>query len=277
MTHAYAVTNVLSGLAAAAFTPGTGASDATRSYLNDVRMDRQYTFGAATSNRLDIDLGSSKALVAIALLNSNLGSLSGTPAVTITATDNSDYTTAATTAKQSSPLTKVAPNAKDHLLQFPSVTKRYWRLQFAWDGSSQTLKIGDVFAAAALTSLPRAAVYGGSGDIEDILTVQSSMIYGETRAAFYGGPVREFRRRFADQSASDLAALRLMWGATLGPVTPVLWAETVGSVQTEASAAEEVCVYGRLSVPSFDSQQDDYGIHQPGEFSIRSLGREVGA
>lgn len=278
MTHGYAVTNKFAELGAGFYDFPTPALLATSAYGRDARMDKLMAVGSTSEDGgIMIDCGAATALVGIALLNHNIVTTGGgAPSIFVLADTVNTFATQVT-AKDYTPLNAVAPNNKDHIFLFPSVTKRYWRIAiYGMATEPFNLTVGEVFGISALTSLPRAAVYGAT-DREDLITVESQMLYGETRAAFYGGPVRELRRRFSDQSASDLAALRAMWGASKGPVTPLLWAENVNSTASAATAAEQMCVYGRLSVPSFESSQDDYGIYQPGEFAIRSLGREVGA
>jgi len=274
MAYAYATTNLLAGLAAASFTPTGGPSDATRSYLNDSRMDKRYAFNATASTvTMAFDLGSAQTVAGVAVLNSNIASAVAGLFVLQGATDAA-FTAGLTTAYSRGSVNVVAPRNKDHVIQIVAVSKRYWRVVFQWTGTF-TLSVGEFFLYGAPTVLTRGSVYG-SGESEEYFDVANEMMYGDSRAYLLGGPRRSKHLRFSDFSATDKAEHRALWGATRGRVTPLLWIEKYDAFTDSSDEAQE-CIFGRLWNPSWQWTQDDYGVYQPSELEIRSLGREVGA
>jgi hypothetical protein len=282
MSFAYATTNALSSRVAGDFTPGSGPSDATRAYLNDGRMDRQYVFtAAASSNTLVIDMGSATTLRGIAILNHNLVDSVAPRYITVEAADDDAITVNPVTAKGSTTVTDDStdtnPVNKDTVLQFAAVTKRYWRLTFAWDSGSFALKIGELFAYAASTQLSRGQV-DGSGETERIIAPTVEMQNGETRSAFIAGPVRiKHLRSDSTFSTSERKELLTLWRLVRGPVTPFLWIESYEATATSALLPEQDCIFGRLMLPDFAWTWSDYNLSQPPEFVLQSLGREVGS
>ena len=274
--HGYQRTNLGASLAAAAFTPGSGPSDASRSFLVDRRMDKVYEFTAVSGdNELVIDFGSAVSLGAIALLNSNVvDAPGGEPTVTVEAADNSGISVNAVLAKDETLLNITLPYHRDHVLQFPAVSRRFWRITWFWSGSFQ-LTLGEIFFAAGVTSLPRRSTYG-SGDALRVLDVSVEMQYGDSRVTLLGGPQRVKRLRFADLSATDAQALRTMWLTMGGRALPFLWVEQVQAATQGAPAAEQECVFGRLQAPDFAEPQEDFGVYQTAELEVRSMGRQVG-
>lgn len=280
MTFAYATTNVASALAASAFTPTSGPSDATRSYLNDGRMDKQYAFTAGTSATIAVDFGSAVALSGWGILNHNLASidLAADCSVTVQSADNSGFSVNLATNKQATQPNLTAPRSKDMVLQFAvSTSRRYWRIQFSWL-TSAVFKIGELFpyGSTAVPTLTRGQI-DGSGEVERYLTAEAELQTGETRSTFFGGPVREKRLRSQDLATTEADELRTLWRATRGPVTPFLWIESYEAVATAAAVAEQDCIFGRLMLPEFAWSWSDYARQQPPELVIRSLGREVGS
>lgn len=278
MSHAWAVTNMLSPLVAGAYTWGAfGPADATRAYLSDGRLDKQYLCTAtATTINVVIDLGSAQAVSAIAILNTNVRDAT-VPKVLIEGADNSGMSTNLVTAKALTTLNIAnyyEQTSKDHVLQFAAVTKRYWRITWSWTGTF-ALKIGELFACAS-TSLSRKYVWG-STDSAILKAVVNESLTGERRAAFFGGPIREKRMHWQDLTASESLELKALWNAALGPVRPVLWTESYEATATAAAATEQECILGRLGASTWAVDNPDFGLYQPGDVTIRSLGREVGA
>lgn len=283
MAFAYATTNALSALSASAFTPGSGPSDATRAYLNDGRMDRQYVFtAAASSNTLVIDMGSATTLRGLAILNHNLVDSVAPRTIKIEAADDAAITINAVTAKGTTTVTDdgsdTNPTNKDTVLQFAAVTKRYWRLTFAWDSGSFALKIGELFAYASSTQLSRGQV-DGSGETERmVVTNPVELQTGDTRFGFLGGPVRtKHLRSDSTLSTSERKELLTLWRLLRGPVTPFLWIESYEASASSALLPEQDCIFGRLALPDFAWTWSDYNLSQPPELVIRSLGRELGS
>lgn len=273
--HAYAVTNALTGLAASAFT-FSAASTTNRTYLNDRRMDQVF---AATSNAsgitLVIDMGSATSLAGFAVLNSNASLLGGAPTLRVRAADDDAISVSVVTLKDATTLNLTAPYHKDHVLQFSAASKRYWELAWTWTGTS-ILRIGELFAFAASTSLTRRSIYG-SGERHEAIVTHVQMQYGETRSSFQGGPVRTLVTQWDDLTATERGELYTMHTASSFGAVPLLWIASKEAVSTAAANAEQECIYGKLVKPGFEWTERDYGLYQPGGLDIRSLGREAGA
>lgn len=282
MSHVWAVTNSLAPLTSAAFTWSAGPSDATRAYLCDGRLDKQFeSASAASSVNVIIDLGSAQELSLLALLNTNVRD-AVVPKVLVEAADNAGMSTNLVTPRALTTLNIAnyyEQTSKDHVIQLEAATRRYWRITWSWTGTF-SLKVGEIFGASRTTSteLSRQAVWGAS-DASILKTVTNETVCGEKRAAIFGGPLREKRMRFQDLSLSEGMELKTMWHTARGPVLPVLWVETKTTTASGSAqpASEQECLYGRLASDSFTLENPDYGLYQPGEFVLRSLGREVGA
>jgi hypothetical protein len=275
MSIAYAVTNAFTALADTAFTWST--ADAThRDYLHDGRMDKLMTLTSSIGGvTLVIDLGSASPLVGIAVLNSNIATAGGTPTLRVRAADDAGITVNVVTPKVASTLNTSAPKHKDHVLQFSSVSKRYWELTWTWTGAFQ-LKVGEVFAFASSTQLSRTGIYG-SGEGEFFRVAQNDMQSGEPRAVFIAGPVRRLALKWKDHSSTERDQLRTLWRTTKGPVTPFLYMPSYEAVSTAAAAAEQEVIYGRLGLTDFDFTQSDFNIYDMPDMVVTSLGREVGS
>ena len=281
MSYAYATTNLLTGLAAASFTPTGGPSDATRAYLNDGRMDKTYNFSATASTvKLVIDLGSATDAKCLALLNSNIYQAVN-PTILIEAADDAAITVNVVTPKAATTpgAGTGSPAQKDVVLQFVGGgvnSKRYWRITWAWSGTF-TLTLGELFMALITTQLARGSAYG-SGESEQYFDVSNEMMYGDTRAYLLGGPVRSKMLKFSDFSAADKLEHRIMWTATKNRTGTLLWIESYEATSTAAAIAQQECIFGRIWQPNpWTWTQDDFGVYTPSELEIRSLGREVGA
>lgn len=283
MSHSYAVTNKCAALAAAAFTPTSGPSDDTRLYLGDGKMGLQYVFTAAAStNKLVIDFGSAVNLAGIAILNSNIASATS-PTVLVENASDAAITTDTQTPKATTTLNTTAPSHKDHVLQMAwsdpengATARRYWRITWAWTGTF-TLKVGEIFAYGPSTTVLTRINVDGSGGREDYIVASNQMQYGETRANFRAGPIRQKAMRFADLTSANLTELRTMWSAVGGPTTPLLWAESHENASTAAAAAQQECIYGLLAEASFGWHSENALYQHDGGFVLRSLGREVGS
>ncbi len=276
MTLAYAANHVLQQLTAAAFTWVAGPADATRAYLCDGKMDKVFTSGSTgTSTSVVIDMGAAVAISAWAVLNSN-AYLDATPRLTITAADDAGMSVNLVTFKSQTTLNATAPKNKDHILQGAPVTKRYWKLAWAF-ASNHTLTIGEIYASVASFTLSRTGTYGDSGDGEGFITAQSKMQYGDTRAVYLAGPVRETHLKWDDHTSSNRDELASLWRLVKGPTTPFLWIPSYEAVSAAAAASEQEVIFGRLLLSDLYAPQSDFNLYQPPSFLIRSLGREVGA
>jgi hypothetical protein len=268
------VTSALTGLAAASFTWSSGYTTA-RTRLNDGVMDEVAAGSSsaqASGQTLVIDLGTATALVGFALLNHNLAT--GACTVRVRAADDAAITTNVVTAKAASTITTTAPNEKDTVLQFPSVTKRYWELTFVHTGT-KIVRFGELLAFASIATLTRGSIYG-DGDSEKPFLNKNVSGTGHQRATYLGGPVRTKRLMHKDLSASDLAELRAMWAASTYGVSNLLFIPTIESTSTAATAAGMECLWGKLQ-EEFDFTRADFGLFDPINFVIVGQGREVGA
>jgi hypothetical protein len=285
--HAYATTNLLSGLAGTAFTYSSGSPTAAdRALLCDGRMDKRITTtGHAGSFTIVVDMGAATAIAGWALLNNNLALITnGQGTVRIRAATDSGITTGVVTPKDTTTLASYLslntrePRNKDHVLQFASVSKRYWELTLAWgSGSIANLSIGEMFAYATPTQLTRKGIYG-SGDSEQMYTSELQFGNGETRGLFMGGPCRMKTLRWQDLDDDETDELRTLWYAARGNTGKVLFINSYEATSTAAAAAEQDCIYGRLTqLDGIEYPEMDYGLYGFEDITVRSLGREVGA
>ena len=274
MAHAWATTNALAGLAESAFT-FTNWTASNKSFLNDAAMDGVCSTGAASSSSrsIDIDLGSAQAVVGFALLNHNLASWSATT-IGIVGAASADFVTSPVNAKTATTIAVTAPNDKDTVLQFPSVTKRYWRLNFA-SGALEALRLGELMVLTSITALSRLKAYG-HGESEEFVSNRAAMRTGNVRASYLAGPIRSKRLPFVDmQGQSQREELMAMWRLAKGDATPLLWVEYVESTSDAATAAGQECLWGRLQ-PALSWRETDYTLFDVDALELRSLGRDVG-
>jgi hypothetical protein len=89
--------------------------------------------------------------------------------------------------------------------------------------------------------------------------------------------VRQLDLQWDDLNLSERTELYTMHTASSFGAVPLLWIASYEAVSTAAAATEQECILGRLTQPAFQWTEKDYGLYQPGGFSIRSLGREAGA
>jgi hypothetical protein len=274
MAHAWATTNALAGLAESAFT-FTNWTASNKQFLNDAAMDGACSTGTAsgTTRYIDIDLGGATALVGFALLNHNIAAWSSTT-IRVQGADDAGFSVNLVEAKAATTVAVTAPNDKDTVLQFPSVTKRYWRLTFVSSGT-EALRLGELMALASITALSRLKAYGWS-ESEEYVSNRAAMRTGNARASFLAGPIRSKRLPFVDmQGTSQREELMAMWRAARGDVTPFLWVEQVESTATAATAAGQECLWGKLQ-PSLSWRETDYTLYDVDALELRSLGRDVG-
>jgi hypothetical protein len=274
MSQGYAVTSALTSLAAGSFVWSSGYTTA-RTRLNDGIMDEVAAGSSsaqATGQTLVIDLGTATALVGFALLNHNLAT--GACTVRIRAADDAAITTNVVTAKAASTIVTTAPSNKDTVLQFVSVTKRYWELTFAHTGT-KIVRLGELLAFASITTLTRGSIYG-DGDSERPSLNKNVSSTGHQRATYLGGPVRTKRLIYKDLSTSELAELRAMWAASTYGVSNLLFIPYIESTATAATDAAQECLWGKMQ-EEFDFTRADFSLNDPSNFVIVGQGREVGA
>lgn len=279
MAYAYATTNLLSGLAAGAFTWSAGTGGATRSRLNDGWMDARYNNGDSASGiTLVIDFGSAVSLSGIALLNHNAAVQKSDAAVRVRAATDAAISVSVITPKVATTLNTAVGLNKDHVLQWAtSATKRYWELTFTWTGTVSQFSIGELYAFVAQTQLSRKSIYG-SGDRPIIKTAEVEFYSGGSNSYFQGGPIRVKRMMFSDLNPTARAEMLAMWTATKGSATPLLWIESYEAVSTAAAVTEQEVVYGRLKqLEELDLPENDYQLYTPSEFVVESLAREIGS
>ncbi len=280
--YAYAFTNLLNGLAAAAFTWSSGANDATRAYLNDGWMDARYNNdgggGVGSGLSVIIDLGSAVALSGFAILNSNAAVQKTDATVTIDSSDTGTFGVGHIDhVKAASFLNSTAPYNKDHVLQFPlSTARRYWRLTWTFSGGVTNFSIGELFAFASQTQLSRKRIYGG-GEGEKMLVSKVSFYGGGSRGYKQGGPVRRKVLPFSDLSTSERNELLTMWRAVNAGATPLLWIESYEATATAAATPEQEVVYGLLGPDDFPWVEPDFNLYNPPDLVVESLGREIGS
>ena len=273
MSQGYAVTNSLTGLAAASFV-WSSAYTTSRTRLNDGIMDEVASSAGsaqASGQTLRFDLGAATALVGLAILNHNLAS--GACTVSVEAATLADYSNAAA-VKAATTIVTTAPNQKDTVLQFASVSKRYWQVTFVHTGT-KVVTIGELLAFTAITTLSRSSIYG-DGDAERAFINKNVSGTGHQRATFLGGPVRTKRLIYKDLNTSDLAEIRAMWAASTYGVSNLLFIPFIESTATAATAAAQECLWGKMQ-EEFDFTRADFSLHDPSNLVIVGQGREVGS
>jgi len=275
MSSGYGITNLLSGLAASAFAWSSGyATD--RDKLNDGKQDEVAAGSSsaqASGQTLTINLGSAQAVAAIALLSHNLAS--GACTVAVTYADDSGFTVGTGTAKAASTVPTAAPNDKDLVLQFPSVTKQYWRLTFAHSGT-KTLRLGEVLFFGSLTTLSRQSIYG-DGESSTFPQNRVRTDTGAERATVLSAEIRTKRLNYKDlRGTAERDELMGMWRATLGGARNLLWVETIESAATAATAEGMQCIWSKLGA-SMGWTQGDFLLFDITGIVLTGLGREAGS
>lgn len=275
MSIGYAITNALTGLAAASFT-WSSAYAADRDNLNDGLQDELAASAAsaqASGQTLSIDFGVASSLVGIAILNHNLAT--GSCTVAVTAADDSGFTTGVVTAKAATTINTAFPYSKDAVLQFPAVSKRYWRLTFTHTGT-KIITIGELLAFAAITTLSRDAVYGASHSLR-MVTNRTESRTGQMRSSFLAGPIRSMAFNFVDlQGTAERDELLALWNAALGDVRNVLLLDFVDSSSSAGSATSQQCLWGKLNATT-GWTDDDFQLFGVSGFELVGQGREVGS
>jgi hypothetical protein len=272
--NGFAAVNACAGLAAANYTWSNGYTT-DRDKLNDGRMDSKETIGAvSTGFNLIIDFGAAVALSGFAILNHN-AAVSQAVSLKVEADTSGGFGTAVT-AKAASALNQTAPYNREHVLQFSSLSKRYWRLTWTWGGGgSINFSIGEVFAYSALNSMSRRTIYG-SGESHRYIVEQVQMQYGEMRTLYKSGPIRELQFNYSDLNATARGEVEAMWTLSNGGMTPLLWVPSQESGSVAAATPEQECVLGRLTKSDFGWKEVDYSLFDPDGFSLLSLSRGVG-
>lgn len=267
--------NAARNLVAASFTWSSGYTTG-RDRLCDGRIDAG-AFGSSgalsSPQTLTVDLGSAQALSAIALLSHNLAT--GGVTVLVEAADNAAITTNAVTAKATTTVATAEPNSRDAVLQFPAVTKRYWRLTFTYTGNKRIM-LGELVMATSVTTLPRQKAYGWGEGEEAIVNINE----GRTGAVFATqvAPNRRSKRwPFVDmQGTSQLESLMTMWRAGMGGVQPILWIESIDSSASAGTVESQECLYGRIQMSTMRWSENDFTLYSVDELELVGDGRGVG-
>lgn len=274
MSHGYATANALGALGAGSYTWSSGFTTA-RTRLNDGVLDELASGSAAaqaSGQTLVIDFGVATALVGFALLNHNLAI--GAVTVLIEADTGPTFATAVV-AKAATTIVTVAPNHKDAVLQFPSVSKRYWRLTFVHSGT-KTLTFGEILALASITTLSRTTIYG-AGEDERYVQNRNESRTGHVRTTFVGGPVRTKHLPFKDSvGTAQRDELMGMWRAVQGGTANLLWIEFIESTAIASTAAGQECLWGLLE-EQLGWTQGDFNLYDVAGLKLVGQGREVGS
>lgn len=271
--------NLVRALATSAFTASPGPSDATRSRLNDKRIDKPFVMASTTTGiTLAVDLGSAASPDTAALLNHNFASVgAGSRSITVEGADDALFSVNLVACAVAT-LDSTTSRPKDTCFSWAPVSRRYWRFIFAWTGGgSAAISVGEIVLGVA-TSISRGEL-DGSGETERDMSPVVELANGGTSALFLAGPVLERSLVFADFTEAQMATLRTMWRDCKGPVVPVLWCESWAQTATMAviSAAAQKCLYGHLQMPEFGWRWSDFALVKPPDLIIRSMGREMGA
>lgn len=273
MSSGYAITNALAGLAASAFTWGS-AYTTSRERLNDGEQDEQAAGSAgaeASPQTLIIDFGVPADLVGFALLEHNLAT--GGVTVLVEASASGAFGSP-TTAKAATTINATAPHQKDTVLQFPSVgPNRYWRLTFT-HSSTKRLRIGELLALSAITTLSRQTAYG-TGEEARYVQNRIASDTGKVHATLLSGPILTRSFPFKDlRGTTERDELTGMWHATYGGVLNLLYIDLIESTATAATAAGQVCIWGKLQ-ESLGWTEDDFNLFGVGGLTLVGQGRAV--
>ncbi len=273
MSSGYAITNALTGLAATAFTWSSGYTT-DRAKLNDGLQDEVAAGSSsaqASGQTLKVDLGAATALVGVAILNHNLAS--GSCTVQIDASSD-DFAADTTAVKAATTINTSAPYDKDTVLQFPSVTKRYWRFTFVHTGT-KTVRLGELLFFASITTLTRQSVYG-AGEEERFPQNRVASDTGHVRATVLAGAIRSKSLDFRDlRLTTERDEVMAMWRATQGGAKTLLFIDLIESQATAASSAGQQCLWGKLE-PVQGWTEDDYQVFTTTALRLTGLGREAG-
>lgn len=274
MSSGYGITNALTGLAATAFT-WSSAFATSRDRLNDSIQD-ELTASASTAQAsgqtLVINLGAAVSLSGFALLNHNLGT--GACTVKVEADTGPTFATAVV-AKAASTINTAAPYDKDAVLQFPAVSKQYWRLTFVHSGT-KIVTLGEVLALASITAISRQTVYG-AGESERYVLNRVESMTGQLRSSFLAGPIRTKTMPFKDlQGTAQRDELMAMWRATRGGNANLLWVDLIESTATAATGPAMQCLWGKLQ-ESLGWTENDFNLFGIDGLTLVGQGREVGS
>lgn len=273
MSSGYAINNALTGLAASSFTWGS-AYTTSRERLNDGEQDEQADGSAsaeASPQTLIIDFGVPADLVGFALLEHNLAT--GGVTVLVEASTSGAFGSP-TTAKAATTINTTAPHQKDTVLQFPSVgPNRYWRLTFT-HSSTKRLRIGELLGLSAITTLSRQTAYG-TGEEARYVQNRIASDTGKVHATLLSGPILTRSFPFKDlRGTTERDELTGMWHATYGGVLNMLYIDRIESTAAAASAAGQVCIWGKLQ-ESLGWTEDDFNLFGVGGLTLVGQGRAV--
>lgn len=273
MSSGYAITSALTGLAASSFTWGS-AYTTSRERLNDGEQDEQAAGSAsatASPQTLIIDFGVPANLVGFAILEHNLAT--GGVTVKVEADTSGTFGTAVT-AKADTTINTTAPYQKDTVLQFPSVgPNRYWRLTFT-HSSTKRIRIGELLALTTITTLSRQTGYG-TGEEARYVQNRIASDAGRVHATLLSGPILTRSLPFKDlRGTAERDELTGMWHATYGGVLNLLWIDLIESTATAASAAAQVCIWGKLQ-ESLGWTEDDFNLFGISGLTLVGRGRTV--
>lgn len=272
---AWSATNHLDGLAVSNITWSSGYTT-NRDRLYDGRQDAP-AFGSASpvasGQSLTINFGSARAVPGIALLNHNL--FTGSCTVEVRAADDAGFSVNLVVAKAATTINTQFPYERDTLLQFPPVTRQYWRIIFTHSGTKQ-IQIGELVVLPYLLTLTRNSVYGGHENDLQSKQIRNESEVGSVRVARIAPPLRTVNFNFVDlQGESQLNELVAMWNATEGGAKGnTLLAEYVDSSSSAGSAASQRCVWGRLQ-PSWGWGDTDFNVFGPKPFELKQAARGV--
>lgn len=270
--HAYATTNLLTGLAGGSFTWSAG-SPTNVTNANDGRMDQVVTLSSVASTvNVIIDLGSAKTVNAIALLNTNIASAAA-PTIQIDSADDAAFTVNHVTNKAATTPNAQSPQDREHVLQFAALSKRYWKVTWAWTGSF-ALSVGEIYFANTV----QPARYTAFGDKErpEYLVDAFRGYTGESRRLFLAGPIRTKTLRFEDLSTSDRDDYATAMASTKGGALPILFCYLYEATSTAAPTANQDCLFGVIESPAAEWTGFDYQRYNLGQLVITSYARDVG-
>lgn len=236
--------------------------------LSDGRADRKASLASGTSMALTFDFGSAKTLTGVALVN--ISTLASATTLKVEASTNNFSTS--TTIKAATPIDTAFPYAGDAAVVFTGASFRYWRVTLAFT-SAQTLTLGEVLWAGAVTTITRRDAYG-VGFTYVTPQTRNEIGNGAIYTTQLGNTVKTRRLLFTEmRGTTERDDLALLWAYSKG-LTPVLWVEdsSATSASADSDATSRRCIYGLVS-PPFGWRESDFQIFDFDEMMIQETGR----
>ena len=274
MSEAYAITNLLTGLGATAFT-WSSAYTVSRQRINDGVQDEQAAgslTAQASGQYLQVDLATGKDVRGIAFLNHNLTGCS----VEVRASNDVAFGSF-TTLRAATVINTSTPYEKDCWLTCATGSSlRYLRIIFTHTGT-RIVRFGELLVVenGNLVVLSRTSAYG-AGEEERYVTNRVESATGQVRATLLSGSIRTKTLPYVDLTgASQRDEMMAMWRATFGGVKTMLFIDVYNSSAAAVSdLVGQQCLWGKLQ-ETLGWTENDYRLFGIDGLRLVGLGRGV--